>query len=168
MTRLSNMILGAALVVGCMDDDDDGPSPGPGVDWTADIVGIGAYANLRGSSAVSLADDGRSFSASIEIRNGDPGSVYPWHVHFGTCADTGAIIGEAAYPALNVDGSGTAAATADVPSGLDADIAYSVNVHLAPDNLATIIACGDLVARGDDDDDDDDDGNGGGGGGGGY
>lgn len=158
MTRLTTILLSAASLVACTDDGNDGGTVIPSTaQWRAAIAGTGSFASIRGTSDVVLARDGGSFTAVTEISGGTPGSVYPWHVHFGTCAATGAIIGATVYPELAVGNDGSAFADVTVGAPLDVATAYSVNLHISPDNLPTIIACGDLVLEG---------GGGGGGGGG--
>lgn len=155
---LGSLVVGAALLVGCTDDDDDvmGPISGPTVTWVADIVGTSTYP-ISGAASVVIADDAQSFTATIEITGGVPGSTYPWHVHFGSCGEGGGIVGGDAYPALDVGPDGTAATNTIVLYALDVTAPYSVNVHLSPSDLPTIIGCGDLRTRA---------GTGGGGGGG--
>lgn len=159
----SAFLVATLFLVGCMDDDDDdrGPISGPTVTWAADIVGRNAY-GISGAASVVLADDGASFTTTIRIEHAVPGSTHPWHVHVGTCDDGGGIVGGDAYPALIVGSDGIAATTTTVLQALDTAAPYSVNVHLSPADLATIIGCGDLRTRagtgGDDDDGDDDDG----------
>jgi hypothetical protein len=155
MTRLTTSLLGAALVACGGGGGNGGSVISATTDWHANITGIGSFAGLTGTSDVVLASDGQSFTATTELANATPGAVYPWHVHVGACPG-GAIIGEEEYPALVIASDGTAIATATITSGLDVAVPYSVNVHLSPDNLPTIIACGTLVHQG-----------GGGGGGGG-
>lgn len=147
---LGSIILGAGVLVGCTGDDGDvrGPISGPTVTWTATIVGNNPYP-ISGSASVVLAEDGASFTATIAIERGVPGSTYPWHVHFGTCGDGGGIVGPGAYPELVVAADGTAATNTIVLQALDTTAPYSVNVHLSPSDLPTIIGCGDLRSRGD-------------------
>jgi len=166
MSRLTTILAGAALVVGCGGGSNDGGIIASTTDWHADISGIGQFASIRGTSDIVLASDGQSFSATTEIMNGVAGNIYPWHVHFGTCAATGAIVGATVYPELVVDSDGRAIASVTVAAPLDAATPYSVNLHLSPDNIATIIACGDLVFQGGGGGSSG--GGGGGGGGGGY
>ncbi|HEY5944382.1 MAG TPA: hypothetical protein VIV40_02780 [Kofleriaceae bacterium] len=157
MTHLITMLAAATLLVACGGSNNDGSPVASTTDWHADISGTGQFAGIRGTSDIVLASDGQSFAVTTEITNAIAGNSYPWHVHFGTCAATGAIVGAMVYPELVVAADGRAAASATVTAPLAAATPYSVNVHISADNLATIIACGDLVLQG---------GGGGGGGGG--
>jgi len=136
-----------ALLVSCADTGTDiGPISGPGVDYSAIIGPLDSY-GVRGTSSIVVAT-GQTFTASLDIGGGVPGSVHPWHVHVGGCGDGGGIVGTADYPALTVSDLGTASASASVAFALVPSVRYSVNVHLASTNLATIIACGDYVFEG--------------------
>jgi len=48
-----------------------------------------------------------------------------------------------AYPLLEPDARGTATATLQVE--LDPDAKYYINLHTSPDDLDTIVGCGDLT-----------------------
>jgi hypothetical protein len=126
-------------------------------------------ASLKATSAAATAGvgdvvgkaqlvDGKKNKASLHMRNLAAGTVYLWHVHFGTCADTppGMVVPGWTYrtqvgangtltsnEAGNGNTKGTSATFNAAPG-----TSYSVNVHVSvPTNgLApgTIIACGDL------------------------
>ncbi|HEY5920521.1 MAG TPA: hypothetical protein VIV11_02570 [Kofleriaceae bacterium] len=157
MTRLRTIPISAALIAGCTSSGDDGAVIMSTTDWHANITGIGAFASIRGTSDVVVASDGGSFAVTTELTNAPAGGIHPWHVHAGACPG-GAIVGATHYPELVVGSDGTAMADVTVAASLDNAAPYSINVHLSPDNLATLVACGDLVNLS---------GGGGGGGGGG-
>jgi hypothetical protein len=114
--------------------------------WTAAVTGIGAHAQLTGQGAVAWIPGSTQFVATMQIMNDVQGQVRPWHVHFGTCATGGGIVGaDGDYPRLTITGAGSATATATVPMSLDINAPYHINVHLSEAEMATIIACGDLV-----------------------
>jgi hypothetical protein len=159
MNKLASIAIAIALaaVSACGDDTEDiddtgGIPPGDAqpqptaVRWTATVLGTTQYPTIAGEAAVELLDGGQAFTATIGVRADVPGSVRPWHVHLGRCASGGAIIGgDLTYPRLMIGSDGTAASTVTVPAALDPFGAYHVNVHLSDPQLATIIACGDLV-----------------------
>lgn len=158
MTKLGIFLI-AALAAGCTDDvidDDVDGLPGDSDDTTPPDTAVELHANLLpdnpnsrlgGAALVTLLDEGRAFSATIQLRGDEPGSVRPWHVHVGECASGGPIVGPAdAYPPLMIDEDGDTASETLISIPLDTG-AYHVNVHLSVDEIATIIACGDLVRR---------------------
>jgi hypothetical protein len=116
--------------------------------WTTSFQGSGEWDEISGSSDVTWATGGAAFMANIDVRGDETEAVRPWHVHHGTCAQGGEVVGGAAhYPALNMDSGGSAEATATVPIALDPAAQYHVNVHQSPSEMGTIIACGDLVQQ---------------------
>lgn len=83
-------------------------------------------------------------TVTVDIRGAVPGARLPWHIHRGTCGSNGPIVGAAnAYPMLMVTSTGRATATATIATNIE-DGDYYVNIHASPDNLATIVACGEL------------------------
>lgn len=104
--------------------------------------------NIRGSvdarTAWVAGGPGRTI-ASISIAGARSDAHHPWHIHQGTCESGGPIIGNtAAYSALHVGADGTATARATLSVGLNPNQNYHVNVHRSPENLGTIVACGNI------------------------
>lgn len=152
-TKLSLILIAIAAITGCDDDDDDDLDVIPGetdvVEWRADLLGVDAYAAIRGEAQVSYTLGAQSFMASIEVLFDEPNVDRPWHVHFGSCATDGAIVGPPeAYPPLMTNADGTDTVSVLVPERVDPAGQYHVNVHLSADQLGTIIACGDLNLNG--------------------
>jgi hypothetical protein len=88
---------------------------------------------------------GRS-RAAVDLTNAVPGGNHPWHVHQGECGSNGAIVGPASsYRPLEVNGDGKATANADLPVAMPTTGQYHINVHASPNNMGTIIACGNLA-----------------------
>ncbi|HUF35457.1 MAG TPA: hypothetical protein VMN37_05870 [Gemmatimonadales bacterium] len=84
--------------------------------------------------------------ASVSISNAVPGGRHPWHVHVGQCGTDHGIFGSAgAYPVLAVKNNGQAEASATVEMALPVTGQYFISVHASPDNLGTVIACGNLA-----------------------
>jgi hypothetical protein len=82
---------------------------------------------------------------AINFAGGVAGGTHPWHVHSGSCATGGPIVGEAGrYPPLRPGTGGTAAATTTINVVLAPGQNYHVNVHRSPEQLDQVIACGDL------------------------
>lgn len=152
MTRALSisMIAAVALLGACDDDDNDLIIGGEGdvVEWTADVFGIGDFSTIGGSADVTYEIGTFEFGATANIFGDVPGAVRPWHVHFGSCADTGDIVGiDSDYLPFVTDSSGADQVSVIVPEALDPNGVYSVNFHLGTTgtDFDTIIACGDLV-----------------------
>lgn len=151
MTKPILLLVAVLGFLGACDDDDDIVDIGGEADvvvWTADIFGIAPFQYVGGSAEVSTEIGTFEFGATAEIFGDTPGAVRPWHVHFGTCASGGDIVGlDSDYLPLVVDGAGADIVSVIVPEPLDVNAFYHVNFHLAPDRQDVIIACGDLVLR---------------------
>jgi hypothetical protein len=109
-------------------------SPDPDVAGTATVLGNADSSQTR---------------VEIALSGATPGAGHPWHLHRGTCGDDQGIVGEAsAYPPLTVgiNGRATGTATLAVPTPRSGE--YMINVHASPDDLGTIVACGNLTGPG--------------------
>jgi hypothetical protein len=121
-----------------------------GTRWNATLATpanlVGA-SQIRGRAWMAQPDrDSTRTRASVSIENAVPGGQHPWHVHVGQCGSNGGILGAPeAYQPLDVGGNGRAESTADLALPLPASGQYYVNVHASPNNLGTIIACGNLA-----------------------
>lgn len=83
--------------------------------------------------------------ATVTLRGGLTGGSYPWHVHVGSCGSGGAILGDPdEYPPLVPGNDGMGSVTATFDASLDPGGAYHVNIHRSEEEMATIVACGDL------------------------
>ena len=84
-------------------------------------------------------------TATISITGAPANGTHPWHVHSGTCAEKGAVVGSpAAYTPLSADASGAARAEVALPFAAPASGSYSVNVHMSPTQMGMIVGCADL------------------------
>lgn len=136
------VLLAAALTAGACDDDDPF-DPGPTTEWAADLTGEGNYEDVTGGVVVVASDD--ALAAGIEIEGAADGDVFAWGVSEGTCAAPGDPIGDAgAYPDLEVDANGAAAAEADQDVGLEAGEDYIVQVTEESGNEPVVVACSAL------------------------
>lgn len=146
------LIVGLLVVAACsgrgydpdqMDDPDDVGAK----DWSADLDARGGT-SIEGSSNVQSVYGENitgNTAAAVTIGGASSGAQHPWHVHFGTCATGGGIVGApSAYPVLQPGANGNATATATVAVGLDPDADYHINIHRSPADLGTIVSCGDL------------------------
>lgn len=113
------------------------------VDFDARVEPTTGY-QVRGT-ANAVASLGRT-AVTLEIENGTPGATYPWHVHQGRCGSNGPVVGSGSdYPAIKVDTDGKERVVATIGTQLDDDAEYFVNVHLSPQQMNVIVACGALV-----------------------
>lgn len=140
--RQYSILAAALLVAGCATVQN--PISAPGEDWKATLSGqsgstVGGTVEARSSSAGT--------TATIRLQGASSGSRHPWHIHKGSCGSNGPIVGPAsAYPVLMVGSDGRATATATIAVNIDVgdDDDYYINVHASPDNLGTIVSCGEL------------------------
>lgn len=151
--RHTMLVLAALVVAGCVrttpnpetgrvDVDIESPTK-QGEDWNTQLGGVGSYAYLSGDSEALVS--GGTTRARVNLVGSTSGARHPWHIHEGRCTSGGAIVGNpAAYPPLTVGADGRATSNATVAVALNEGRDYHVNVHLSPENLATIIACGNL------------------------
>ena len=141
------MVAGLAALTACSARVE--PDGDVDVDPVTDMVGDwDASLSPRANSGVSGSAAARSTlansGASVRIWGAQSGARHPWHVHSGTCASGGPIVGAAsAYPLLGVGTDGGATASASVDVALDESQSYHVNVHRSPTDMS-VIACGDL------------------------
>lgn len=137
MRRLS-ILVGALFIAACQSGQEGI------VDFDATLAGTAGYASYSGD-ARAVAGLGNTV-ITVRLEGATPGARHPWHVHSGDCGSGGPIVGDASeYPHLRPDAQGTDRETADIGVALDDDGDYYVNVHLSPENLGTIVACGELV-----------------------
>lgn len=123
------------------------PPPGTtaSMTWRTNLQPMNG-STISGSAAVMPATSGAA-TATVNISGATAGDVHPWHVHTGTCATGGGVVGPAsAYTPLTIAAGGSAGSTATLPTVLDAGQQYHVNVHKSPTDMGTIVACGDLTA----------------------
>lgn len=136
---ISTLVL-AACASGGSNDDGDAVSDRVG-DWNTTLSPTN-NSSVRGTAKAQSV--GVGFGANISISGAAAGAQHPWHVHTGTCATGGPVVGNAAdYPVLVSNASGTASANATINVALNEQQNYHVNVHRTPSDL-TVISCGNL------------------------
>ena len=118
--------------------------------WNATLstpAGLSGALQVRGTGWMGLREkDSSQSEAYVSIENAAPGGRHPWHVHVGQCGSDRGILGAAdAYPVLKVGGNGKADATAKLDIPLPTTGQYFINVHASPENMGTIVACGNLA-----------------------
>lgn len=155
--RALSLLVVLLLLTGCppddpavddpdMDNDFDEMEEVEEREYTANIQGQEGYEDVSGSLTAHVMENETHFDASIS--GAEAGATHPWHVHEGTCDTGGPIVGSAnAYPAFEVGDDGAASADATIGYVLQEGGDYHVNVHGAPGDLGTIVACGNLTTN---------------------
>lgn len=116
-------------------------------DWAATIEGRDGR-KVRGSAVATPAADGKGMQITVTFEGDTPGATRPWHVHSGSCKQSGGVVGGGrAYTPIAVDGKGQGRGTATIPVLLADTATYYVNIHDAAAAMNIIVACGDLVRR---------------------
>lgn len=114
--------------------------------WTA-ILQPSGDSILTGTAVVEEVS-ADSLAAEIQLSGAKPGSEIAWHIHLGTCADKGMILGaEGAYPLLKVGTDGRATGGVTVAGSLPEQGEYSISVHKSSGGMNSI-ACGSLKSTG--------------------
>jgi hypothetical protein len=124
--------------------DIDVEQPGKkGEDWTASLTGQGATTGVTGTLTAAVLSG--TTTATLNVNGATPGASHPWHIHHGTCATGGGIVGEpGGYPPLVIGDQGSGTASVQLQLQLNEAQRYHVNVHASASDMATIVACGDL------------------------
>jgi hypothetical protein len=144
--RLLAMVLVLALAA-CSSSREESDAGG----WSvADVVGDWST-DLRAQNASGISGEVKLQSAvagsgvTVSVSGAPAGAQLPWHIHRGTCASGGPILGEAsAYPLLAVGEDGRARLATTIGSPLNERERYHVNVHRSMTEMNVIVACGDL------------------------
>ncbi|MCA2991002.1 CHRD domain-containing protein [Gemmatimonas sp.] len=116
-------------------------------EWVATLQGRDGR-KVTGSASARLAADGKSTEVTVTIDGDTPGATRPWHIHTGSCRQSGGVFGGGrAYTPIAVDAKGQGRATATVPAVPADSATYYVNIHDAATAMNIIVACGDLTRR---------------------
>jgi hypothetical protein len=135
--------------------DTSANQPSTGARWTATLSATPAAmtdttagaGQVSGTATVTAGMGADQTSAEITVSGLAGGNTYPWHVHSGSCATGGPIVGPPdAYTPLTVSASGSADAKAQIPIATPTSGQYHVNVHKSQAEMNVIIACGDLTS----------------------
>lgn len=91
-----------------------------------------------------------STRAVVTISEAQPGATLPWHLHAGSCATIGSVVGNPAhYPPIRIGARRSGVVTVTLPMATPKGGAYAVQVHASPSNMKTVLACGELRVEGD-------------------
>ena len=98
-----------------------------------------------GGTVMVMPGAGGQTTATVTLTGAPANGTHPWHVHSGTCAEKGPIVGPpAAYTPITADSTGAARLEATLPFATPASGSYSVNVHMSPTQMGMIVGCADL------------------------
>lgn len=119
----------------------------PSTEWRAAMAGKDGR-KVSGTATATPTADGAGTDVVVTIDGDTPGATRPWHVHAGSCAKAGPVLGGArAYPPMTIDRSGHGTASATIAMALSDTGSYYVNLHDAAAAMGVIVACGDLQKR---------------------
>ena len=117
----------------------------PHVAWDGMVLGVGG-SKIRGEVEMVAGKTPGTTAVEVSVARDAAGAVRPWHVHVGSCAKGGPVLGAAAaYPALRVNGKGAAEGEATLRLALPDSGSYYVSVHESAATMSKIVACGDLL-----------------------
>ena len=117
----------------------------PHVAWDGMVLGVGG-SKIRGEVEMVAGKAPGTTAVEVSVARDAAGAIRPWHVHVGSCAKGGPMLGAAsAYPALRVNGKGAAEGEATLRLALPDSGSYYVNVHESASAMSNIVACGDLL-----------------------
>lgn len=117
---------------------------GGGPMWQGEIRPEGGT-SVTGTAMVMPAAASGQTAATVTLSGAPANGTHPWHLHSGTCAAKGPIVGPpAAYTPLTVDANGAARLEATLPFATPATGSYSVNIHMSPTQMGMIVGCADL------------------------
>jgi hypothetical protein len=101
---------------------------------------------IRGDIEMEKGKAPKRTSVSVDYKGDVAGATRPWHVHVGSCAKPGPVLGDAkAYTPLTVSAAGAAKGKATLAMAMPEDGSYYVNIHESAANMSKIVACGDLL-----------------------
>lgn len=133
-------IVGLALLGGCGLMGGGGPET---TEWETELQSQAGFNGFSGD-VEATAGSGQTM-ASITLEGGTAGAAYPWHIHVGSCGSGGGIVGPPdAYSYLRPGNDPQARSTANLNLELSPGGDYYVDVHRSPEDLGSIVACGNL------------------------
>jgi len=140
MTRIPYMLttIAAALLAGTYVLGTTPSHPALEPKWRA-LLEPAAGSKVRGG-AIAEARGADSTRFTITIRDATPNATFAWHMHSGTCASPGGVVGSG-YPELHSGPGGTAEAAITLAVAPPSTGSYLVQVH-GP--TGTPISCGAL------------------------
>ncbi len=119
----------------------------PRADYVATLAGRDGR-KVTGAATARSSADGKGTDITVTLDGDTPGATRPWHVHSGSCRQSGGVVGGGrAYTAIAIDAKGQGKGTATIPALLADTATYYVNIHDAAAAMGVIVACGDLTRK---------------------
>lgn len=116
-------------------------------DYVATLAGRDGR-KVTGAATARPSADGKGTDITVTLDGDTPGATRPWHVHSGSCKQSGGVVGGGrAYTAIAIDAKGQGKGTATIPVLLADTATYYVNIHDAAAAMGIIVACGDLTKK---------------------
>lgn len=116
-------------------------------EWSATVSGKDGR-KVSGMATARPTADGTGTEVAVTLDGDTPGATRPWHIHTGSCAQSGGVVGGGrAYAPMAIDAKGHAAAKATLAVALADTGSYYVNIHDAAAAMGIIVACGDLKKK---------------------
>jgi hypothetical protein len=103
-----------------------------------------AFSGVSGTATLTYDAGTGMTTVKVSVKNLEPGSIHPSHIHAGKCTTNGPVIAGLNNVKANAAGVGTA--TTVIKGSFASKQAY-VNVHLGPGlslTQYTVLACGEL------------------------
>lgn len=119
----------------------------PRAEYTATLAGRDGR-KVTGAATARPSADGKGTEVTVMLDGDTPGATRPWHVHSGSCKQSGGVVGGGrAYTAIAIDAKGQGKGTATIPVLLADTATYYVNIHDAASAMGIVVACGDLTKK---------------------
>ena len=119
----------------------------PRAEYTATLAGRDGR-KVTGAATARPTADGKGTEVTVTLDGDTPGATRPWHVHSGSCKQSGGVVGGGrAYTPIAIDAKGQGKGTANIPVTLADTATYYVNIHDAAAAMGIIVACGDLTKK---------------------
>lgn len=116
-------------------------------DYVATLAGRDGR-KVTGAATARPSADGKGTEVTVTLDGDTPGATRPWHVHSGSCKQSGGVVGGGrAYTPITIDAKGQGKGTATIPVLLVDSTTYYVNIHDAAAAMGIIVACGDLTKK---------------------
>jgi len=113
--------------------------------WKGKVAGKDD-SKITGDASMAPTADGKGTEVSVMIMGDVGGSTRPWHIHMGSCAKGGGVLGgRQSYTPITVDGSGHGMSKAILAMVTPDTGSYYVNIHDSAGNMGKTVGCGDLT-----------------------
>jgi len=117
--------------------------------WSTELAPHGDDAGPHGSVVVEPGAKPNHTVVRVVISGDAPGAMRPWHLHAGTCAADGRLLGpivgpEQSYARIRINPRGNGVAVVDLPIPFPEAGELCVHVHESTKVMRHIVTCGQL------------------------